>query len=121
VLAERLLELAEVGLVSRAVTDGPPVTVRYELTTAGAELVPTISQLGLWAQRNLATPSEEHAHWTYPRFHEECTRRCRRPGVGVGSRGVLGHGRGADALTVVDPDHGDSVHHAHSPDGHAFR
>src|SRR3954465_10930084 len=39
VLAERLLELAEVGLVSRAVTDGPPVAVRYELTTAGAELL----------------------------------------------------------------------------------
>ena len=54
VLAERLLELTELELVSRAVTDGPPVTVRYELTTAGAELVPTISQLGLWAKRNLA-------------------------------------------------------------------
>jgi DNA-binding HxlR family transcriptional regulator len=54
VLAERLLELAEVGLLRRAVTDGPPVTVRYELTTAGAELVPTISQLGSWAKRNLA-------------------------------------------------------------------
>ena len=53
VLAERLLELAEVGLISRAVSEGPPVTVRYELTTAGAELVPTISQLGSWAKRNL--------------------------------------------------------------------
>ena len=61
VLAERLLELAEVGLVSRAVTDGPPVTVRYELTTAGAELVPTISQLGLWATRNLRLPAEQKA------------------------------------------------------------
>jgi DNA-binding HxlR family transcriptional regulator len=53
VLAERLLELTETGLVSRAVAEGPPVTVRYELTTAGAELVPTISQLGSWARRNL--------------------------------------------------------------------
>ena len=53
VLAERLLELAELGLVSRAVAEGPPVTVSYELTTAGAELLPTIGQLGQWAQRNL--------------------------------------------------------------------
>ncbi len=56
VLAERLLELADVGLVTRAVTEGPPVTVRYELTTAGAELVPTIARLGQWAKRNLAAP-----------------------------------------------------------------
>jgi DNA-binding HxlR family transcriptional regulator len=61
VLAERLLELAEAGLVTRVVADGPPVTVRYELTTAGAELVPTISQLGQWAQRNLAKPVEQTA------------------------------------------------------------
>ncbi len=62
VLAERLLELAEVGLITRAVAVGPPVTVRYELTIAGAELVPTISQLGRWARRNLAAPSEQHVH-----------------------------------------------------------
>jgi DNA-binding HxlR family transcriptional regulator len=61
VLAERLLELAEVGLVSRAVAEGPPVTVRYELTTAGVELVPTISQLGTWARRNLPAPAEHAA------------------------------------------------------------
>lgn len=53
VLAERLLELAEAGLVTRAVSEGPPVSVRYELTSAGAELVPMISQLGMWAKRNL--------------------------------------------------------------------
>ncbi len=53
VLAELLLELAVAGLVTRAVAEGPPVTVRYELTMAGAELVPTISQLGDWAKRNL--------------------------------------------------------------------
>jgi DNA-binding HxlR family transcriptional regulator len=27
--------------------------VSYELTTAGTELLPTIAQLGQWAQRNL--------------------------------------------------------------------
>ena len=56
VLSERLLELADAGLVTRAVVEGPPVAVRYELTTAGAELVPTIAQLGAWAKRNLAAP-----------------------------------------------------------------
>lgn len=61
VLAERLLELTELGLVSRAVTDGPPVSVRYELTAAGAELVPTISQLGQWAKRNLRKPVTDGA------------------------------------------------------------
>jgi DNA-binding HxlR family transcriptional regulator len=55
VLAERLATLVEVGLVRRDVSEGPPVTVSYELTTAGAELVPTIEQLGAWAQRNLRT------------------------------------------------------------------
>ena len=58
VLAERLLELADAGLVTRAVAEGPPIAVRYELTTAGTELLPMISQLGLWAKRNLAQPAE---------------------------------------------------------------
>lgn len=53
VLSDRLVELAEAGLVRRDVAEGPPVTVSYELTTAGAELVPTIEELGAWAQRNL--------------------------------------------------------------------
>jgi DNA-binding HxlR family transcriptional regulator len=53
VLSERLVELVEAGLVRRDVAEGPPVTVSYELTAAGTELVPTIEQLGAWAQRNL--------------------------------------------------------------------
>jgi DNA-binding HxlR family transcriptional regulator len=53
VLSDRLVELVEAGLVRRDVAEGPPVTVSYELTTAGAELVPTIEALGVWAQRNL--------------------------------------------------------------------
>jgi DNA-binding HxlR family transcriptional regulator len=56
VLSERLAELAEIGLVRRHVAEGPPVAVSYELTTAGAELVPTIGQLGLWARKNLKPP-----------------------------------------------------------------
>jgi DNA-binding HxlR family transcriptional regulator len=53
VLSERLSELAEAGIVRRDVAEGPPVSVRYELTAAGAEIVPTIEELGAWAQRNL--------------------------------------------------------------------
>ena len=56
VLSERLVELADLGLIRRTVDDGPPVTVSYELTAAGGEVVPTISELGLWARRNLARP-----------------------------------------------------------------
>jgi DNA-binding HxlR family transcriptional regulator len=56
VLADRLVELVEAGLVVRTVTDGPPISVSYELTTAGAELVPTIDELGRWARRNLRQP-----------------------------------------------------------------
>lgn len=54
VLSERLVELAEVGLLRRDVAAGPPVTVSYQLTAAGSEVVPTISELGSWAKRNLA-------------------------------------------------------------------
>jgi len=61
VLSERLLELTEAGLVRREVVEGPPITVRYELTTAGIELVPMMSQLGVWAQRNLRRPAEQPA------------------------------------------------------------
>jgi DNA-binding HxlR family transcriptional regulator len=59
VLSERLTELVEIGLIRRRVAEGPPVTVSYELTTAGHEVVPTISQLGVWAKRNLKRPTLE--------------------------------------------------------------
>jgi DNA-binding HxlR family transcriptional regulator len=59
VLSERLTELAELGLVHRIVSGGPPVTVSYELTPSGQEVVPAISQLGMWAQRNLAPSQAE--------------------------------------------------------------
>lgn len=59
VLSERLTELAELGLVRRTVSEGPPVAVSYELTPAGQEVVPTISELGRWAKRNLKRPDTE--------------------------------------------------------------
>lgn len=59
VLSERLTELAELGLIRRIVAEGPPVTVSYELTDAGHEVVPTLSQLGVWARRNLTRTGVE--------------------------------------------------------------
>ena len=53
VLAERLVDLVEAGLVTRSVLDGPPVSVNYELTSAGAALVPMIGALGVWAREHL--------------------------------------------------------------------
>ena len=53
VLSERLSELAEAGLISRSVTDGPPVSVSYELTTAGVDLSPLLTQLGSWAREHM--------------------------------------------------------------------
>ena len=53
VLSERLSGLVDAGLVRRDVVEGPPISVGYELTDAGAEIVPTIGALGAWAQRNL--------------------------------------------------------------------
>ena len=53
VLSDRLTELAELGLVSRSVHTGPPVAVSYDLTASGREVVPTLSELGEWAKRNL--------------------------------------------------------------------
>jgi DNA-binding HxlR family transcriptional regulator len=53
VLSDRLVELADAGLVRRDVSAGPPVAVSYELTAAGTDLLPTMQELGAWALRNL--------------------------------------------------------------------
>ncbi len=53
VLSDRLAELAEAGLVARAVDAGPPVTVSYSLTDSGRGLLPILDQLGTWASENL--------------------------------------------------------------------
>ncbi|HET9059816.1 MAG TPA: helix-turn-helix domain-containing protein [Acidimicrobiales bacterium] len=53
VLAERLGELAEAGLVTRRVEEGPPVSVQYGLTAAGAALLPAMRELTTWAAANL--------------------------------------------------------------------
>ncbi|MET0734688.1 MAG: helix-turn-helix domain-containing protein [Microbacterium sp.] len=57
VLSDRLGELAEAGIVLRAVAGGPPVSVSYELTDSGNRLLPILDQLGEWASDNLRVRS----------------------------------------------------------------
>jgi DNA-binding HxlR family transcriptional regulator len=49
VLAERLRELEEAGLVERRVDHGPPIAVTYRLTARGEGLGPTMDALRDWA------------------------------------------------------------------------
>jgi DNA-binding HxlR family transcriptional regulator len=56
VLSDRLGELGTAGLVLRTVAAGPPVGVRYELTTAGAALVPVLDHLARWSADHLSGP-----------------------------------------------------------------
>jgi DNA-binding HxlR family transcriptional regulator len=60
VLSERLAELGRAGLVSRTVSQGPPLAVTYEMTVAGQGLMPTMRELTAWANVNL--PAEECSH-----------------------------------------------------------
>jgi len=53
-LAERLRELEETGIVRRDVDCGPPVRVGYSLTEAGTELDGTMRALAAWAERWMA-------------------------------------------------------------------
>jgi DNA-binding HxlR family transcriptional regulator len=53
VLADRLGELTNAGLVSRTVDEGPPVSVVYELTDAGRALLPALEQISRWAEEHL--------------------------------------------------------------------
>ena len=53
VLSERLTELTTVGLVTRTVEAGPPVSVAYTLTHSGEALTPALRELTSWAEQNL--------------------------------------------------------------------
>lgn len=53
VLAERLSDLQESGLVLRQVHVGPPVSVSYTLSISGCALLPSMHELSLWASNNL--------------------------------------------------------------------
>lgn len=52
-LSDRLAELAEAGLVTRTVSDGPPLSVTYALTDAGRALLPALEQITRWAEEHL--------------------------------------------------------------------
>ncbi len=52
-LADRLQELADAGLVDRVVLEGPPVGVRYQLTARGEDLRGVFTELQAWADRHL--------------------------------------------------------------------
>jgi DNA-binding HxlR family transcriptional regulator len=53
VLAERLGELQNAGLIERDVQPGPPVSVTYNLSDTGAALIPAMHALSAWAVGNL--------------------------------------------------------------------
>ena len=53
VLSDRLSDLAEAGLIARAVDEGPPLSVSYSLTDRGKALIPALRQISLWAQEHL--------------------------------------------------------------------
>jgi DNA-binding HxlR family transcriptional regulator len=53
VLADRLAGLAQGGLITRTVDEGPPLAVSYELTDRGRALMPALEQIALWARDNL--------------------------------------------------------------------
>ncbi|HEV7958619.1 MAG TPA: helix-turn-helix domain-containing protein [Acidimicrobiales bacterium] len=57
VLAERLSELQLAGLIRREVQAGPPVSVTYTLSPAGAALMPVMHELSVWAAGNLSARS----------------------------------------------------------------
>jgi DNA-binding HxlR family transcriptional regulator len=53
-LSDRLAELSEAGLIDRAVLDGPPLRVVYQLTESGRAMGPGLRTLGKWAERHMA-------------------------------------------------------------------
>jgi DNA-binding HxlR family transcriptional regulator len=52
-LSDRLGELSKAGLVTRTVTEGPPLSVSYTLTDAGRALLPALEQISRWAEEHL--------------------------------------------------------------------
>ena len=58
VLSDRLSELCNVGLATRTVDEGPPISVAYELTDAGRALLPALEQITRWAEQHLPATDE---------------------------------------------------------------
>src|SRR2546423_6072869 len=56
VLADRLKELEQAGIVRRRVLPRPAASVVYELTAYGSELDEVVLRLGLWGAQSLGEP-----------------------------------------------------------------
>jgi hypothetical protein len=52
--------LAQGGLISRTVDEGPPLAVSYDLTTKGRALMPALEEIAVWARENLTDGAAEH-------------------------------------------------------------
>jgi DNA-binding HxlR family transcriptional regulator len=52
-LSTRLVALTRAGLLTRAVDEGPPLSVAYQLTDAGRALLPALHQISRWADEHL--------------------------------------------------------------------
>ena len=57
-LAKRLRELENDGLVVREVMDTRPTRVQYHLTERGGELLPILEQIAVWGHRYSAAEGE---------------------------------------------------------------
>jgi DNA-binding HxlR family transcriptional regulator len=72
-LAERLRELEEAGVVRRFGAPPPVATPLYELTARGRDLMPVLDALGRWGAELMTRPGEEEtfrSHWlAYPVAH----------------------------------------------------
>jgi DNA-binding HxlR family transcriptional regulator len=55
-LSTRLTALTEAGLVTRTVSEGPPISVAYALTDAGRALIPALARISRWAEEYLPEP-----------------------------------------------------------------
>jgi DNA-binding HxlR family transcriptional regulator len=53
VLSDRLIELANGGLIVRTVSDSRPPAVTYCLSPAGSALLPILAELARWALKHL--------------------------------------------------------------------
>lgn len=53
ILTDRLVQLAELGLITRSVVESPSLRVRYELTDHGAAMRPALDELAKWAEGHL--------------------------------------------------------------------
>jgi DNA-binding HxlR family transcriptional regulator len=53
VLSARLTDLTAGELITRSVSEVPPVTVTYELTERGQALMPALDLIAAWARDNL--------------------------------------------------------------------